>query len=243
MYRTSIDLGKITAQMKLSFNVIIDIDTSKTKGGSFDTIQRFKYGGNDYLKYAPNPYIKIDISRAGDKNDTWGAGTFVNVNQRSCFSLLSALNQIIKSFSDPKLYYTMSGRLYVRPELVEQYSESVLCGTSKVVKLMHAVVPDKENVEIENEGIIFMVNTVDNFTYLTYEDILYLKQMLESTNYQTLSAILVQSYILERILGDKTPVQTQTIMKPFTEETESLPDKVDSKYVRREPTTNAIPEI
>ena len=67
--------------------------------------------------------------------------------------------------------------------------------------------------------------------------------MLESTNYQTLSAILVQSYILERILGDKTPVQTQTIMKPFTEETESLPNKVDSKYVRVEPTTNAIPEI
>ena len=108
---------------------------------------------------------------------------------------------------------------------------------------MHAVVPDKENMEIENEGILFMVNTVDNFTYLTYEDILYLKQMLESTNYQTLSAILVQSYILERILGDATPIQTQTIMKPFTEETESLPGKVDSKYVRVEPATNAIPEI
>jgi hypothetical protein len=61
MYKASIEIGKINKMMKLKFGLIVKPDDT-VKYKDANVVSKFNYGGNDYLRINPSPYIIIDIS-------------------------------------------------------------------------------------------------------------------------------------------------------------------------------------
>lgn len=242
MYRASIELGRISKFMKLKFNLIIK-NTSNLKNRVYENgiIDKFTYGDSEYLKLSPKPYITIDISDASDKNDSWNSNTQVNFNKFCLFELIQKTKSMLESFKIKELFYKKDGKLQVNPTVASQCSE-IIRTPNKAVKMIHAVIYDNENKEIEYEGICFMINSPDNYCCLTYHELEYLYYELNNINMHELSISLINVYLLSLLCEEKTQedIKEITFNKVVQEVKE---DEITEKQLPKIQNANEVPEI
>lgn len=241
MYKVNMELGKINRTMRVSFNLVIQGDNLvKQYANTQDTrvISNFTVGGSEYLKLAPYPYIKIDISDSLHRQETWNSNLSVNLNNRALFSFLKSLKNMIDRFKIQNLFYTQSGKLYVNNKVAGNCQE-VIRLPNKAVRLVHTVVPDEENKENEYEGIVLMINSIDYYSYLTYDELCYLYFLLSKIHLDELSIQAINTYILQMIQNSVAPDKAKPVefkspfdeVKPNIPETPNYPEVVDPSEI------------
>lgn len=246
MYKISIDLVRVNKAMQLKFNLLIE-DESPIKSAvskqDTRTIHSFMMGGSEYLKIRPHPYITIDISKASDRGDAWNSNLVVNLTAPSLFVFQKALKKMLEGFHVRDLFFKQNGKLMVNFSVANPMMQRVRT-SNRMIALTYAVVPDEENKEVEYEGICFMINSVDNYCYLTYNEIEFLLHTLSSLQIHVLSMQALQLYYLE-LLSKAFPsngkeVKPQTLTRSFSESKSNVPETPPFAKVQ---TPSEIPEI
>lgn len=198
MTKISVDIASI-GKMKLKCNLIVDEDESKYK--HHRTINKFKFNGSDYLKISPNPYLTIDISKTADKSDiNWNSNNVVTINKISLFVLQRKIKKLIKNFSIPDLFFIKDNKLYLNKK-VSLANGEIVRTANKTIKMLYCVVSDNNDVN-EYEGIAFMINSIDNICFLTYDELEYLYYELSNINMQQMALYMLNIYLLEMKRND-----------------------------------------
>lgn len=249
MYKASIDLGRINPTMKLKFGLVLRDDNDsmyyKQLGKRKPKIvDKFSYNGNEYLNIYPSPFLTIDISASSDdKGAGWNPYSIVNITKDRLFLFSEQLKRMIDHFKEPDLFYLQHKTLYVNKQLSEDYKQS-FSTYSKTVIMQHAVIMEPENPSQQYEGILFMINSPDNFCCLTYDELTHLYYEVSHTdlsvlsmqvlNMQALIALLEASNKMETVKLDNTEVGQKLI----TEQKNEFQDIIPPLPARKE-----IPDI
>ena len=184
MYKATIEIGRINKMMKLKFGLIVRPDESSV----FKTqplVSKFSFGGNDYIRLNPNPYIVLDISSSyTTKGESWSTNQTVTLNKYYLFRFLQALKKFINDFQTHKnLFYYQNQELVVNNVISDTISISIPTSGSKTIMMKPCVVPDEESSTGNvYEGAIFYINNMENFAYLTYTEMEYLYYELSKGN-------------------------------------------------------------
>lgn len=203
MYRATIEITKINSMMKIKFGIIISSDEDKKYLGnkSNKLISKFNYNGNDYLRINPHPFIVIDISSMS-KNEGWNTNMSVSLNRMGQYKLVQSLKKFIRDFSNYKnLFYYENDRLVVNQSVVNEVGMNISTN-SKIIRLQPCVVPDEENQELVYEGAIFFINNMQNYAYLTYDELNYLLWEIERMDMTVLSLEIIN--IVKLYYDEKT---------------------------------------
>ena len=240
MYKASIDLGRISPHLKVTFNLVMKGD-NKAQASKYlsETVDKFTFNGSTYLRFNPKPFITLDISKAGDKGEGWNPNMTVNLNKMSLFEFNQACESIIEAFRVKELFYTKDNKLKINREVAKNFVQHLRAG-NKAVLITHAVVVDDENIDIEYEGVSLMINSIDNFALITYSEFKYLLHLLSTINMDTLAMQLINAYIAIEKKSDSQksrelalppltvnePEQSECDIKPLpkTEDGHELPD-------------------
>jgi hypothetical protein len=200
MYKGSIDIARINRTMKLKFNLILRDDENpslnKKNKNSSKIVNKFMYNGSEYLKLSPKEFITIDISETSDKTDEWNSNTQVNLNKINTFELMKKLKKIIDSFQIKELYFIKNGKLVLDKNISREYNQVIRTGNGKIIGIQHCIINDADNPDLEYEGVVFMINSVDNFCCLTYSELEYLYYELTQLNMHNLSMMLIMTDLL-----------------------------------------------
>ena len=109
--------------------------------------------------------------------------------------------------------------------------------SQKTCLFMPAVIEDEETKE-QFEGVVLMINSPDNYCYLTFEELEYLCDTLERLDFDTLTLQLINL-----ISNYDNKIEEETI-KPTnrieTQETEEVETTIPTQPL---PVENTIPEI
>lgn len=222
MYKIILDLGSINKTMRLKFNLMIEHENQVKQAINRQdtrTISSFMMGGTEYLKLTPFPYVSIDISKTSDRGDKWNSNLTANLNSAGMFIMQKKLKQILSGFQVKNLFYKQDGRLYVNQSVASQMIEYIRL-PSKTLKVMYAVVKDEENQEIEYEGVVLMINTSDNYCFLTYDELEYLIYALSKVDIHVLSLQAIQLYMMKLSSNIKPSIAVST----FSEKKEVVPE-------------------
>ena len=236
MNKASIEIARINKTLKVNFGLILQSET-EIKNPSFGKlINKFNYLDNSFIKVTPRPFVTLDISSGKDKNDGWSANQSVNLNKQSLFSFLCAVRKLLKAFKEVKdLFYYEDGKLVLNNDEAKKVTESVI-SNNKHIRMQHCVVPSDENDTVFYEGIVLFINTYDNYTYITYNELLYLEYELSHIDMVSLSMQLISLSIQVNEEEEKVIEPKHKIVEQKEEEIKSTP------YVRIEE-PNTIPEI
>ena len=192
MYKASIEIGRVNKMMKIKFGLIIrSDDESKFKANKI--VSKFDYGGNDYLRINPSPYIILDISSYMNKNEGWSTNQSVTLNRYYLFRFLQGLRKLITDFQNRKnLFYYQNNELVVNNMIADDATISIPTAGSKTIMMKPCVVPDEESSTGRvYEGCIFYINNMENFAYLTYTEMEYLYFELTKIDMSALSLQLI----------------------------------------------------
>lgn len=192
MYKATIEIGRVNKMMKIKFGLIIKSD-EETKFKATKLVSKFNYGGNDYLRLNPNPYVILDITSFMDKGEAWSSSRTVTLNRYFLFRFLQGLKRLIHDFQNQKnLFYYRNNELVVDNEIADSITIAIPTAGSKTIMMKPCVVPDEESSTGNvYEGCIFYINNMDNFAYLTYTEMEYLFYELSKIDMNTLSLQLI----------------------------------------------------
>ena len=225
MYKIIHELGSVNKTMKLKFNLMIQNEKQVKQAVNrqdTQTINSFMIGGTEYLKLSPYPYITIDISKSTDRGDAWNANLSVNLNSIGLFIMQKKLKHILNGFQVKSLFYKQDGKLYVNPNIANRMVEYIRL-LNKVVKVSYGVVKDEENQEIEYEGVIFMINTSDNYCLLTYDELEYLFYILSKIDLNIMALQAINIYLAQLTTKVDNPWKLKTTFN-FSEKQEMIPE-------------------
>lgn len=234
MKKINLELGRISKGMRLKFSLILESPNPQNK--SLDLLSHFHIDGNEYIRINPHPFITIDISDSYDKNEAWSVNKFVNLNYQSKMIMENRLNIVIHNFQIKNLFYYDKERLVVNQEILKRLNYQPFIIGNKTCMIRYAVIPDEKNKETEYEGVIFMINSPDNFCYLTVEEVTFLQYMLKSINMVDLSLQLLSYYetvkfeIMNDIIEVRKPIEIEqeenmeSIVLPQLEPPNTIPD-------------------
>ena len=87
MYKGSIELGRISASLKLKFNLVLRGDDNMSSPYKHQTklINKFSMGGETYLKITPYPYITLELITANDKMEGYNPNSQITFNRYTLF--------------------------------------------------------------------------------------------------------------------------------------------------------------
>lgn len=226
MKKINLELGKVSKGMRLRFSLILDSGPGP-QNRNFNLISHFQIDGNEYLRLNPHPFITIDISDTFGKNETWNTNHVVNLNHFSKMKLESKLNIMIKDLQIKNLfYYDNFNHLKVNPEVNKRINPKPFVIGNKTCHMQYIVIKDEKDPEIEYEGVIFMINSVDNYCYLTVDELGYFYYLLRSINMTDLSLQVMNYY---QLLKNDTDRNVRDLTKeyskpPIIEEVEDIPE-------------------
>lgn len=146
--------------------------------------------------------------------------------------------KVLDGFQVKSLFYNQDGHLYVNPNISNAMVQYIRL-PNKVVKVSYGVVKDEENQEIEYEGIVFMINTPDNYCLLTYDELEYLLYALSKIDLNIMALQAINLYLNQLIMKSKNQLKPNTIFN-FSEKKETIPET--PKYVKVEEPSE-IPKI
>ena len=240
MYKASVEIARINQDMKLKFNLILkDDDVKYMKNNKPKVIDKFNYNGSQYLKINPIQYVTVDISKTADRGDAWNSNMQVNLNKVGLFKLRRRLKEMIDSFQIKDLYFIKNKKLHINPQISSKYRQSFI-SCNKTIFMTHAVIQDKENQEIEYEGICFMINSVDNFCCLTYEELEYFYYELSQINMHNLGLFVIMTDLL---LSNQTTYNSpRELVIPKVMEEVKVDEVVEKSAPLNKP-PNTIPDI
>ena len=193
MYKATIEIGRINKSMKLKFGLVIRSDESSVYK-SQPLVSKFNFGGNDYIKLNPNPFVILDISSSYiNKGESWSSNQTVSLNRYYLFRFLQGLKKLINDFQTYKnLFYYKNNELIVNNDVADNITISIPTANSKTVMMKPCVVPDEESsTHSVYEGCIFYINNMENFAYLTYTEIEYLYYELSKIDMTTISMQII----------------------------------------------------
>jgi hypothetical protein len=204
-------------------------------------INDYRKYGNRNIIFSPRPFVTLDINDTSG-SEAWSSATSIVLNRLSLFQMIHKLEKFIKSFEINELFYFQNKKLHVDTSLAKSESQIIIMPQKRLL-IMHCVVPDKQNEEIEYEGGNFMFNTIDNFCLLTYDEILALKYELSKIDMSVLSLQLINIYFMEKLKSSNTALIEET--KPYTIMHEESQEKKDVEQTTLPPLpeSNTIPDI
>lgn len=237
MQKVSMELFRVHKYFKVKFCIFVNDDTT---GNDFNqSVRKFNYGGNDYLTITPFPFITIDITTKDDKKEEWNSNRTFNMNRRDLFNMCCKLRSMLQTMTTVKelFAYDYNGNLYVNENLAMKYKE-VFVSSNKTILMQHCVVNETEQ-EHENfyEGMFLSINSMDYFSFLTFEEMRFLLHELERIDMSSLSMQLINTYYLMKEMESK---QIEKKLPVAEKEEEEIIDK-KSRIEIEEPHT--IPDI
>lgn len=237
MYNLTLDLGMVSQDLKLTFNVLVktDEDVSRLPKGNYNTISNFKVSDTEYIRVNSAPYLVFDIGKSADRYDSYNPNSRVHFNNYFTKMLIILLKELLASFKIKSLYYTRNGKLILDKNEAPR-TEYIAYATNKKVCFSHTVIPDKHNEEIEYEGVIMYINTPDNFINLTYNELQVLYLTLMDIRFGEIGLQLILMY-----LQTKYPK-----IEPVTLAPKLISEVKDNSYERIIPQVqkpNVLPEI
>ena len=203
MYKATIEIGRVNKMMKIKFGLIIQSEEiSKFKPTPI--VSKFNFGGNDYLRINPNPYVILDISSYMDKGESWSSNRTVTLNRYYLFRFLQGLKKLISNFQTYKnLFYYQNNELIVNNAVADSIMISIPTASNKTIMIRPCVVPDEESTTNRvYEGCVFYINNMENFAYLTYTEMEYLFYELSKIDMSTLSMQVIT--IVKQFENQKT---------------------------------------
>lgn len=235
MHKISYNIGAI-GKMQLSLNVVLKDDEdvaikSAANNCGRSVLSLYTLEGNKYFKIDPRPYITIDISKSVENNNAR-----VNLNRYMICLFISKLKMMIDGFKIKDLYYIQNNKLNLNAETAKNLTQTIYA-INKTIKMVHAVVPDSEDSTIECEGILFMINYVDIYCTLTYNDLCVLYYELYKMDINNMTMQLINNYLIQ-LIGKNSQSNQYTIGKYEVE-------KKDDSYITPTvlPGIKTIPEI
>lgn len=218
MKRLSIPLVKIHKSFEVTFCVFTDGEEAQKQDPWSATIQRYSYNGNDYFRVKPRMTVCIDISNKREtKREGWTSALQVYLNQRSLFTFKQRLRELIHTFQSVKELFVKydSGELEVNRQLAMKYRKLISSSSGKMILLQACVVIDDDNREVSYEGCIFAINKLEYFTYLTYEEMLLLYDVLSKIDMPQLSIQLLE---IEKLYADSDENKSRELIIRHPEE-------------------------
>ena len=239
MFKMTLDIGKI-GDIKIKFHLIMESDPESQ--GQFNKYNKQWKMINDYRKYgnrnvifSPRPYVTLDINDTVGNTESWSNATSIVLNRIALFQMIHKLEKFIKSFEIKDIFYFQNKKLHVDVNLAKSEAQTIIMPQKRLF-IMHCVVPDKQNEEIEYEGGNFMFNTIDNFCLLTYDEILALKYELAKIDMSTLSLQLINIYLMEKLKSSDTEMIEETkpsgiLYEKKDDDNTALPPLPESKTI------------
>lgn len=235
MYKAIFEYQKISKTMKLKINLTLKPDVV-TANKNFNTkiIDKFNMNGADYLKFAPYPFLVIDISSSKDRGDEWSSNNSVALSQHGIFVMKKALKKMLKNMTDEDLYKYIDDRLVMNKAIADEKNVKFIV-SNKHILLSPSIVLDNHD---EYEGITFMINSYANYSQLTLEEAEFL--------YDTLNRIDLMSIALQMMnasmLLKNTSARKLEVPKKAVPENETKEEDVSSNFSTETP-ESAIPDI
>ena len=192
MKKITVDIGKISKGMRLKYSLILDPNTEQTKNPYLNMINRYSIGGNEFIKINPHPFLTIDISESFGKKEEWSNNKSVNLNLISEMKLESQLKKVISTLEIPNLFYYHNRKLVVNRDVAKTVKLEPFVIGNKTCLFDYIVISDDKNNEYE--GVVFMINSADNFCTLTVDEITYLYYTLLSLNLYNLTFSVLTYY-------------------------------------------------
>lgn len=191
MKKITLEIARVSKGMRLKYSLILD---SQETQKNLKILNQFSFKGNEYVRLNPHPFITIDISGSFDKNEEWSTNKSVNLNLQAKMRLESRMKALLDNFTIRNLfYYNAQGKLTVNQEIDKKLNTPFVLN-NKTCVFHYAVIPDEKSTEIEYEGVIFMINTADNFSFLTFEELSVLYYALRNTNMMELTMAVLTYY-------------------------------------------------
>lgn len=226
------DLGNVNKFLKIKFSLVIQSENF------MPLINKFNIGGNDYLKISPIPLITLEIRSNSDKKEEWNPNRSICLSKITKFIFCNRLKEIIDEFKKEKaLFFYQGDNLKVNKELsLKLRSKGMVRVGTKVCAFQPVVVNDEESKE-QFEGVVLMINSADNYCFLTFEEMEYLTSYLNNIDVDSLSLQLINTTFLCNKIESK---QLETPKKIDHEIIEETSQEVSRLPIKEEPT---IPNI
>ena len=227
MYKATVELCRVHASLSLKLGVILEEDeiqkirNRNINWGNEEVIHKFAYRGNSYIRINPRPFLTIDITdKRSKKTDGYDPNYQLSFGQKGVFILKLRLRKLIAAYQSEKdLYYKYkTGELMVDRELAQAHREIAMVTTTKCIILEPCVVQDENEKDLFYEGCIMAFNKIDYFTYLTYEEMLYLLDTLNNLDMSSMALQLIDSEILYSALRDTGKIDELKIGEPIKED-------------------------
>ena len=109
--------------------------------------------------------------------------------------------------------------------------------SQKTCLFMPSVIEDEETKD-QFEGVVFMINSPENYCYLTFEELEYLCDTLDRLDFDTLTLQLIN------LISNYDNKITEETIKPENRiETEKVEEELTTLHIQPLATENTIPEI
>lgn len=204
-HKVTVELFKVHSSFKVSFSVFLDYLDEKDPTNKFQPlVSKFVLEGNEYIKIVPHSFLTVDITSKMDKKEgVFNKNTYFTLGKMEIFYFINGITKLINIFSDKSIpLYSRDEEeiLHVNPELANEYTLNLRAQSSKIIRIIPAVV---EQDLIQYEGVCLYINSIDNFVYLTISELCYFLYELKKVDLVTLSLNSIITYHLldERYLN------------------------------------------
>lgn len=241
-HKTTLELFKVHQSFKVSFTMYLDyIDKSEPNPKFRPMLSKFLYGGNEYLRITPHPFLVIDITSYMDKKEGYGNNTFFTLGRMEIFYFINGLEKLTRVFSDPNIPLYLkddeTDELKINPQLSEKYSVRLRAQGNKVISIIPSVV---EHDNIQYEGVCLYINSLDNFSYLTISELFYFLYELRKIDMNYLAMFCILTYhLLDDTCLDKIELPK---LPPISEEVKK-DEIVDNKKVIHREEHQELPDL
>lgn len=240
MYKISLELGRV-GNLKVTFGLIVKDSPEAVARMMYrkhsDLIDRFNYGGSEFLRFTPNPFISMRIMRNDENNTEKDLKDSISMNRMMTFEFVKKSEKVIEAFKIPDIFYTENKITKINSEVAAQHVQTVISmiDKSKAIQIYHAVVDDSVTGN-PYEGVSMSFYSVDHTVQLTYMEFEYLVHLIKSLDMTLMSMVLINSYIgIESNLADgkniTAPTQLSITQQPNGQSLYSS-NKVDMNTVQ-----------
>lgn len=190
LYRLSLFLGYPCRYLKLQFSVVFRNDMGKEASSTFNV------GGNDYLRVAPHPYITMDFVSDVDRNEIWSRNKQFRLDRFGKFQFVKRGKELLECFKTNENLFLYEGEKLIVNKEISKKCRKFITTPFQTLMMFPTVVTDIESNK-EFEGVCMMINGVDNYSMLTYEEFEFLVDQLERFD---MDATALNLIIYERMM-------------------------------------------
>jgi hypothetical protein len=234
LYRIIYEYGKINSELKLSFGILHNTEKALNLHG-IDICRISEMPDATTIRLHPAPFLILGF-KTPSRNVKNSFSAFT-LNRFGKFNFTQAMKKMCRDFvANRDLYFYYNKELRINDVVARKIISSFKIG-DKFIKLEPAIIA---NDDIQaHEGILLSVNTDSNYCTLTFAEMEYLINVLDSINLD-LMALHLLNYIKDRegfVTYDNDINSLPS--KPVVEVVEKLPDRGNIVLPERE----TIPEI